>query len=137
MRENIGLFRGKWTDNGEWIEGAFCPKSSERLLGLSNRKPHIIKLDDPFDGFWFEVDPDTVGECTGLRDKNGELIFEGDILSLDDGHIVDSGCVHYDEGGWCVNNNFMQAWMWNSKLYGVIIGNIHDNPELLKGGAVE
>ena len=136
MREHMGLFRGKRLVDGKWVQGVFCPKE---FIPLRRAVDHaqIIRLVEPCDGIWFDVDPDTVGECTGLTDKNGKLIFEGDIFRSNDGWIVETGSVFYDEGGWCVNNNFLQAFMWGGEVRGAIIGNIHDNPELMKGGEAD
>lgn len=139
MRENIGLYRGKRLDNGEWVEGAFSPKDCDMPFGPTVEKPSIIKLDEPFDGFWFDVDPETVGECSGIPDKNGKLIFEGDVLKViylcqkpviarvtfRDGKY---GIRYTRHGNTCIDT--MSGSM--SNLY-EIIGNIYDNPELLGG----
>ena len=70
MREHMGLFRGKRIDNGEWIKGSLWVSG----YGVLICERHDLSQ-------WRYVDPDTVGECCGgLRDKNGKLIFEGDIV---------------------------------------------------------
>ena len=131
MRENIGLYRGKRIDNGEWIEGFY-------FVQLFRDKPeevvsHKIK---PLGGMGHEVDPDTIGECTGLKDKYGKLIFEGDALTY--GRYGKVWCenlpVEWDErfGGWSTPELHRLSEL--SGFECEIIGNIHDNPELLKGG---
>lgn len=112
------LFRGKRSDNGEWVEGS---------LWVQIDKSYILTLAS---SRGLEVDPDTVGQYTGLTDKNGKKIFEGDIV-LD----ADEPCmIAYENGCW--KEIFQSDW-W-SFIYDddevEIIGNIHDNPELLKGG---
>ena len=120
------------------------------------------------DGTMFEVDPETVGQFTGLTDKNGVRIFEGDILKFLDFQkgVVTQECGAFGIGvmpyiDWdyleseihtvtgcdnhpyfCRNDNFVSLWemMWNynqeERCCDVveIIGNIYDNPELMKGG---
>lgn len=137
MREHMGLFRGKRTDNGEWVYGSL-------IAPIYGAKPLILQnaaIDDSgcleFD--YYFVDPDTVGECTGLRDKNGKLIFEGDILLNKDCGKIRKYIVGYyapfamfmlnDEERHCGSNG-----MYTQLITCEIIGNIHDNPELLKGG---
>ena len=140
MRENIGLFRGKRIDNGEWVEG-----------WLIDYRPYrewvaITAFVDGSDGYtWrrleIEVDPNSIGECTSLKDKNGKLIFEGDILRDVEacwGEVTEvkfctedvgsCGCCYPQfEGSGFVAAGVLLSWC-------EIIGNIHDNPELLKGG---
>ena len=136
------LFRGKRTDNGAWVEGAFCLKDCDDPFGDMVDRPSIIKYDPPCDGFWFRVDPETVGQFTGLTDKNGKKIFEGDILKESDviyngeiqinGHIF---TVAMRKGCWCVLSTcYFDEWdfLCSNANRCEVIGNIHDNPELLE-----
>lgn len=66
------LFKAKRMDNGEWVKGALC----ETSWGSS----FIIKNDPNIVPDTIKVDPDTICQCTGLKDKNGKLIFENDIV---------------------------------------------------------
>ena len=127
------LFRGKRIDNGEWVDGnLFVPdeithrKAPTELLVGTN----VVRIS-------YEVDPSTVGQYTGLTDKNGKRIFEGDILEhhAQGDIIVNRGVVNWDEKNarWAHQLNTMNPcfYMHNPKSVEVI-GNIYDNPELLK-----
>ena len=129
------LFRGKRIDNGEWIEGFFFQiwERTYILWGTTNGAPNMI-----------EVDPSTVGQYTGLTDKNGKKIFEGDIVrhgytcKYSDGKTADfysnmpvSFSNHY--GGWIVGVQGILTIKTVQKYNIEVIGNVHDNPELLGG----
>ena len=141
------IFRGKRTDNGEWIEGAYSPFHLN--FGEREEKPHIIIIsdDEDIDGLWCEVIPETVGQYTGLTDKNGVRIFEGDILKstikiidyTDEGFSISHydeeliGIVEWRKYGFMIAH---KSGTWARSFYGCenyVIGNIHDNPELLGG----
>ena len=128
------LFRGKRTDNGEWVEGAFSPKNSDSLFGPTIDKPSIIKFGAPLNGFWFDVDPETVGQYTGLTDKNGKKIFEGDIMQFTAYGILYTGTVEFTEGCFYVNCKNAGPFLDSAvRTHDALkIGNIHDDPELLE-----
>ena len=129
------LFRGKQTDNGEWIEGAYSPFHLN--FGEREEKPHIIIIsdDEDIDGLWCDVIPETVGQFTGLTDKNGVRIFEGDIVSL----VKHDGLIYKVVYVPCryelVNSKGVNCFVLDIyKSENIeVIGNIHDNPELLGG----
>ena len=129
------LLRGKRTDNGEWIEGAYSPFHLN--FGEREEKPHIIIIsdDEDIDGLWCEVIPETVGQFTGLTDKNGVRIFEGDIVSL----VKHDGLIYKVVYVPCryelVNSKGVNCFVLDIyKSENIeVIGNIHDNPELLGG----
>jgi uncharacterized phage protein (TIGR01671 family) len=124
------LFRGKRKDNGEWVEGGIYHNSEDEIV-------FIIK--DTGLGYheFIEVIPETVGQFTGLydNDKNGTKIFEGDIVKgkdyLEEGLEV-YGCIDHRNGSFVIVGDFITYYRWLD--YEVeVIGNIHDNPELLEG----
>ena len=135
------LFRGKRADNEEWVEGAFS-SHSWNYFGEREEKTQIIVFSEieDFDGLWCEVLPKTVGQYTGLTDKNGKKIFEGDILSahLDEDNPDYETVVQviWEEYGWRTmeENGLSDPLDDEDAEIFAIIGNIHDNPELLEGG---
>ena len=150
MDENRGLtmreilFRGKWKNSGEWVYGnLFNPDKADT--------PTQICIGTYIAKTCYEIDPETVGQYTGLTDKNGKKIFEGDIVKLTDDYndfewkaVVVFG---NPGGAYCWGWNFLpidgykgttDILMWvemeTTGAYCEVIGNIYDNPELLKGG---
>lgn len=142
--EDRYLFKAKRKDNGEWVQGYLYGIWEKRyiLWGMTNDIPDMI-----------EVDPSTVCQCTGLKDKNGKRIWENDIL---DGftypYMSDGVHNYYAEVCWCSNvpafGIYTQKYP-KSKVRGIsagmteimedwnsndceVIGNIFDNPELLE-----
>lgn len=137
-------FRGKRLDNGEWIYGSLLVSHFKD----DKKERYFITQFSGNYTFEHEVDPNTVGQFTGLRDKNGREIWEGDIFKEDGSGIVRS--VFRVPGGLAFEDNpvsfgydhrapvypyssiaEMQSVSWLSQCCEVI-GNIHDNPELLK-----
>lgn len=81
------------------------------------------------------MDPETVCEYTGLIDKNGRKIFDGDIIKLNDGDTkTKTGDVAFEDGAWYVNGELQERLYWLDDFIDYeyeVIGNIFDNPELV------
>ena len=120
------LFRGKRKDNGAWVYGDLR-QWRDASKGICDRS--LCRT--------FPVITETVGQYTGLTDKNGEKIFEGDILVFCKGatHPIQ---VYWDGLGWKFLRNgkrIEDAFECNTISHiqkCEVIGNIHDNPELVK-----
>ena len=126
------LFRGKRKDNGEWVYGYYVGP-----VGIACDH-EICDIDDPT-GSRVDVDPSTVGQYTGLTDKNGKRIFEGDILQFEngDGEFSLYSCEWSRElCGWSVKfHEYDTPADPLDALFCMdaqVIGNIHDNSELLE-----
>lgn len=123
------LFQGKTRDEKEWIEGFYAVFSNTPFIGAPNHYGTML---------WHPVIPETVRRFTGLTDKNGKRIFEGDVIQKD-----------YDDGVralfWLSWSDAYSSFMLKNNcgyenfpamgfnLETEVIGNIHDNPELLNG----
>ena len=118
------LFRGKRMDNGEWVYGSVL----EQFNGLYGVDGFISLYDKAKCKMQtYEVYCETVGQYTGLKDKNGKRIFEGDILKWDS---MEWGCNYLEIANWDYELFDMRKNDW--KEWCEVIGNIHDNPELLE-----
>ena len=116
-------FRGKREKDAQWEYGAFW-QSNGSIIDKSGYSQKVI--------------PETVGQCTGLKDKNGKLIFEGDVVNalFDFGMPIKSVCGFKDGAfGLLAKQHGAEHFHAFISLCNVkyeVIGNIHDNPELLE-----
>lgn len=142
------LFRGKRTDNGRWVEGYLI--ADTEFAGKPYYHTYIVNHKSPSGCFggdiFIEVLPETVSQYTGLTDKNGMKIFEGDIINfVDELYIVQREC-DTPGGYWAENGHILKRIGWTDYISFTdaidnyenecqifIVGNIHDNPELLDG----
>jgi len=127
------LFRGKRVDNGEWEYGSLVIQNGE----------HISKTEVASDEYYIFgkrgehclINPSTVGQYTGLTDKNGKKIFDGNIiqsLETKETAVVQWFPEHSAFIVWCKSSNELGFLYECTKSNIEVIGNIHDNPELLE-----
>lgn len=118
MRENMGLYRGKNVSTGEWVYGyLYIRHDGECEIGSYNKEYNIER--------WTTVvDPSTIGEYTGLIDKNGKRIFEGDVVATAAGKPHE---VMFADGEFFMDGTSI-PFKWVCKFE--VIGNVHDNPEM-------
>lgn len=142
------LFRGKRIDNGEWVHGYLFDDGFENgrvfIGGIVIEKYNGTACDDwNVTGInFYEIDPNTICQCTGLKDKNGKLIFENDIVAYLDVYSTDSGLAEADSIGEVVWDDETISFQVTNRLFSEsyevlgdecsVIGNVFDNPELLE-----
>ena len=121
---NNHLSRGKRKDNDKWVEGYYVGETKGYIS-------HSIYDFNSLSGLDYKVNGLTVGRCTGMLDKNKKLIFEGDIIRIKKQKV---GKVEWGEYEWVLryNDKSCYGFGWHDDSDITIIGNIHDNPELLE-----
>lgn len=128
-------FRGKRVDNGEWVYGS--------LDNSDSRECYILYRTESYQPYSIRVNSETVGQFTGLLDKNGKEIFEGDIV--ESGEVIyrgkkegkNKGVIVFHNGSWKIK--YIKLSFGVARVVGfytmakrhTIIGNIHENHELL------
>ena len=130
------LFRAKSQYENKWVYGVPIPQERNTRKTDEYDMADAVNYDE-FDGYepsyYFEpIKKETIGQYTGEDDKNGRKIFEGDIVQVNDKY-VDS--VVFSNGCFCMDRQIMMfefTYQYFDKIE--VIGNIHDNPELLKEG---
>lgn len=148
--ESRYLYRGKRIDNGEWAEGNLIQNSDAEdgweaiIIPAKNSNMFTKHIKHGYGDLgyenWYRVDPATICQCIGLKDKNGKLIFENDIMEA---HIdedfpedVSRFKVEWNGKGWVENHpdgvdrEYLDDF---DTEHFKVVGNIFDNPELLEG----
>lgn len=138
MREN--LFKAKRKDNGEWIEGHYTECRGETFIGIDTSSmfeifcPPVIR--------WFKVSSETLCQFTGLYDKNGNKIWENDIVNHNGEYATvkfgtycsSFDCESYNLGFYVdfPEETFYRKELGYWRRKAEIAGNVFDNPELLQ-----
>lgn len=139
--DNKYLYRAKRLDNGEWIDGYYV-----KGMNMYDKEVHLIFEPTTIfyssgeTGGFVEVDYSTICQCTGLKDKNGKLIWENDICDRKEKYLE---IIKYNKGDWTLDYSYSKGkesgyCYCNLGFYALeqeyveVIGNIFDNPELLE-----
>ena len=120
------LFRGKHSEKSMWDYGDLYMDHGRTYIA-SRDMMHGVRVHG-------EVIPDTVGQYTGLIDKNGTKIFEGDIVHMRTSGLSGHGEIVYKDGSFGIEDKKRNRfyYMYHDAIY-CVEGNIHDNPELMEG----
>lgn len=154
--EDRYLYKAKRLDNGEWVQGVPFEIEGKTVI-LINDNENLLRVHYLEENMWeaeiyaIEVDPSTICQCTGLKDKNDNPIWENDIIKKDfytdyEAHTNSKayiGRVQYEDGGWSVEVKKSDGSVCVSPIMVIIsfskdiehfevIGNIFDNAELLE-----
>ncbi len=138
------LYKAKRIDNGEWVQGV--PFEIEgKMVILVEDNENFLRVHYIEENMWeadiyaIEVEPDTICQCTGLKDKNGKPIWENDVVSVTDeddcsGQIdTGLGYILFLEGMWYIDRKVQNGLYDIDKSFQIeIIGNKFDNPELIE-----
>ena len=126
-------FRGKTVDRGEWVHGWYL----ESCFGRWPLLPSVVPIDEARDGYHHavEVDPATVGQFTGLTDKNGNRIYEGDLVNIPGSSRQGlPGEVHWYSLScmFSIRRKGYNPVLLDGDTVYEVVGNIYDNPDMLK-----
>lgn len=133
------LFRGFNEKNNKWLYGYYFVNRGQHFIAEDEIETNPILSEEDF-----AVNPNTIGQYTGFKDKNGRKIFEGDILEYigkreDNMNKVYRRMVVFHEGMFALLSKELQAYsalkhhcMEDGRSAWRVIGNIHDNPELIE-----
>lgn len=118
-------FRGKRADNGEWVYGFYMAIAGTHKILSANP-------DSPSGATYYEVIPSTVGQYTGMKDKNDVEIYEDDIIEAYKSPIYSE--VVWDDGEWDIYCPFTYEYktLIRACKFALVIGNIHDNHDLIE-----
>ena len=147
--EDRYLFKAKRIDNGEWVQGNLIQSCDATdgwesiIIPVKNSNMFTKHIGHGYGylGFenWYRVNPSTICQCTGLKDKNGKLIWENDIMvsHLDDAYPEDETYIRilWYESGFCSKEKESEDKSPIDKFdqeHFKVCGNIFDNPELLE-----
>lgn len=132
------LFRAKRKDNGEWVYGCYVCQDGDDYIFFTN------SITD-YDFDYVLIHKETLGQYTGLTDKNGNKIFEDDIVLFEDEspHNYEyhddaemrCGVMEYDDGQFYLSNRIvvtMDILIYDGELDGEVIGNVFDNADLFE-----